>query len=346
MSSDFFIPDPEGRVPSAEGYFGAFGGKFIPEALVAAVDEVAAEYEKAKTDPAFAAELEDLLVNYTGRPSAADRGAAVRRARAGARGSSSSGLRTSTTPAVPQDQQCAGAGPAHQAHGQVPGHRRGAPAARSARRGHGHRLCAVRARMQPSTWARSTPSGRRSMSAPDADAGRRGHLRDLRQPHPEGRHQRGVPGLGRPRWSPHPLTSSVRWPGGTASVRRWRAACAEDRRGGAAAVPGADRAARRHAAAGPGRCGGANAIGLFHAFCRTRVPGAWSASRLPDTVWRTGAHAACVSQGEPGSCHRLASGRSVLPGEDGRVGDPEAVSSSGRSRAHGPRRRAGARVSL
>jgi tryptophan synthase beta chain len=69
MSSHFFIPDPEGRVPSARGYFGAFGGKFIPEALVAAVDEVAAEYEKAKADPAFAAELEDLLVNYTGRPS-------------------------------------------------------------------------------------------------------------------------------------------------------------------------------------------------------------------------------------------------------------------------------------
>jgi tryptophan synthase beta chain len=69
MSSDFFIPDPEGQVPSAEGYFGAFGGKFIPEALVAAVDEVATEYEKAKADPAFAAELEDLLVNYTGRPS-------------------------------------------------------------------------------------------------------------------------------------------------------------------------------------------------------------------------------------------------------------------------------------
>ncbi|TJZ51017.1 tryptophan synthase subunit beta [Streptomyces piniterrae] len=70
MSSEFFIPDPEGRVPSPEGYFGAFGGKFIPEALVAAVDEVAAEYEKAKADPAFAAELDDLLVNYTGRPSA------------------------------------------------------------------------------------------------------------------------------------------------------------------------------------------------------------------------------------------------------------------------------------
>jgi len=67
--SDYFIPDHEGQVPSAAGYFGRFGGKFIPEALVAAVDEVAAEYEKAKADPAFAAELEDLLVNYTGRPS-------------------------------------------------------------------------------------------------------------------------------------------------------------------------------------------------------------------------------------------------------------------------------------
>jgi tryptophan synthase beta chain len=70
MSTDFFIPDPEGRVPSAEGYFGAYGGKFIPEALVAAVDEVAAEYEKAKADPEFAADLADLLVNYAGRPSA------------------------------------------------------------------------------------------------------------------------------------------------------------------------------------------------------------------------------------------------------------------------------------
>src|ERR671919_19642 len=69
MPSEFFIPDPEGQVPSAEGYFGAFGGKFIPEALVAAVDEVAVEYDKAKHDPEFARELDDLLVNYTGRPS-------------------------------------------------------------------------------------------------------------------------------------------------------------------------------------------------------------------------------------------------------------------------------------
>ncbi|MEU6177981.1 tryptophan synthase subunit beta [Streptomyces coeruleorubidus] len=70
MPSEFFIPDPEGQTPNPEGYFGTFGGKFIPEALVAAVDEVAVEYDKAKHDPEFAEELDDLLVNYTGRPSA------------------------------------------------------------------------------------------------------------------------------------------------------------------------------------------------------------------------------------------------------------------------------------
>jgi tryptophan synthase beta chain len=67
--SQFFHPDPEGSLPNAGGYFGAFGGTFIPEALRAAVEEVAAEYEKAKNDPAFAAELDELLVHYTGRPS-------------------------------------------------------------------------------------------------------------------------------------------------------------------------------------------------------------------------------------------------------------------------------------
>ncbi|MGW4246181.1 tryptophan synthase subunit beta [Nocardia sp. NPDC004722] len=70
MTDEFFIPAPEGQFPSAEGYFGSFGGKFIPEALVAAVDEVAVEYEKAKIDPGFVADLEELLVNYAGRPTA------------------------------------------------------------------------------------------------------------------------------------------------------------------------------------------------------------------------------------------------------------------------------------
>ena len=81
----FFHPDPDGSVPTPAGYFGAFGGKFIPEALVAAVDEVAVEYDKAKTDPAFAAELNDLMVNYAGRPSALTEVARFARHAGGAR---------------------------------------------------------------------------------------------------------------------------------------------------------------------------------------------------------------------------------------------------------------------
>ena len=70
MKSEFFIPALPGQTPGADGYFGDYGGKFIPEALVAAVDEVAVEYEKAKADPAFVTRLEELLAHYAGRPSA------------------------------------------------------------------------------------------------------------------------------------------------------------------------------------------------------------------------------------------------------------------------------------
>ena len=68
MSSDFFIPDPEGQVPSIEGYFGAFGGKFVPEALYAALQQLEREFAAAIADPAFTAELGALLADYTGRP--------------------------------------------------------------------------------------------------------------------------------------------------------------------------------------------------------------------------------------------------------------------------------------
>lgn len=55
---------------SEEGpYFGDFGGRFVPESLIAALDELSEAYELAKLDPEFTAELTDLLVNYVGRPS-------------------------------------------------------------------------------------------------------------------------------------------------------------------------------------------------------------------------------------------------------------------------------------
>ncbi|HPT94309.1 MAG TPA: tryptophan synthase subunit beta [Microbacteriaceae bacterium] len=51
-------------------FFGDFGGRYMPESLIAAIDELTAVYESAIVDPVFQAELTDLLHNYAGRPSA------------------------------------------------------------------------------------------------------------------------------------------------------------------------------------------------------------------------------------------------------------------------------------
>ncbi len=50
-------------------YFGAYGGRWVPESLVAALDELTAVWEHAKTDPVFIDELNELHRSYTGRPS-------------------------------------------------------------------------------------------------------------------------------------------------------------------------------------------------------------------------------------------------------------------------------------
>ena len=50
-------------------YFGQYGGRFVPESLIAALDELDQTYQDAKQDPTFAAELDELHRTYTGRPS-------------------------------------------------------------------------------------------------------------------------------------------------------------------------------------------------------------------------------------------------------------------------------------
>ncbi len=50
-------------------FFGDFGGRFMPESLIAAIDELTAVYESAMADPAFHTELRALLHDYAGRPS-------------------------------------------------------------------------------------------------------------------------------------------------------------------------------------------------------------------------------------------------------------------------------------
>ena len=55
-------------VPNKRGYYGEFGGKFVPETLMAALDELEKEYYKAKRDKRFIAELRLYLKEYAGRP--------------------------------------------------------------------------------------------------------------------------------------------------------------------------------------------------------------------------------------------------------------------------------------
>ena len=91
-------------VPDARGHFGTYGGRFVPEALVAALDELTAAYEKCRHDQAFQAELAGLHATYTGRPSPVTdaRGSPSTPAAPG----SCSSARTSTTPARTRSTMC------------------------------------------------------------------------------------------------------------------------------------------------------------------------------------------------------------------------------------------------
>src|SRR5947209_7548966 len=52
-----------------DGRFGEYGGQYVPETLIPALDDLTKAYAAASADPAFKRELEDMLVNYVGRPS-------------------------------------------------------------------------------------------------------------------------------------------------------------------------------------------------------------------------------------------------------------------------------------
>jgi tryptophan synthase beta chain len=63
------IAEPPYSLPDARGHFGPYGGVFVAETLVAALDELRAAYDAARLDPAFRAEFEYDLKHYVGRPS-------------------------------------------------------------------------------------------------------------------------------------------------------------------------------------------------------------------------------------------------------------------------------------
>lgn len=58
----------EATLPDARGYFGEFGGRFVPETLIPALDELEAAFVKAMADERFLTQLGELQASYTGRP--------------------------------------------------------------------------------------------------------------------------------------------------------------------------------------------------------------------------------------------------------------------------------------
>ena len=63
MAEKFVVPEAD-----AAGRFGEFGGRFVPETLMAPVEELTLAYAKARADASFRRELHGLLTTYAGRP--------------------------------------------------------------------------------------------------------------------------------------------------------------------------------------------------------------------------------------------------------------------------------------
>jgi tryptophan synthase beta chain len=68
MAKDPRRPAPAVELPDARGRFGPFGGRYVPETLMAALEELERAYRAAQADPAFQQELSALLREYAGRP--------------------------------------------------------------------------------------------------------------------------------------------------------------------------------------------------------------------------------------------------------------------------------------
>ena len=134
MRATSHVPDPAGR-------FGPFGGRYVPETLTRALEQLAAEYDKARADESFESELADLYRHYVGRPSPLYHAARLSRQVGGAQ-----------IYLKREDLNHTGSHKINNTLGQAlltlrmgkqPRHRR--DRRRAARRRHGDRLCPVRA---------------------------------------------------------------------------------------------------------------------------------------------------------------------------------------------------------
>ncbi|MBM4496671.1 hypothetical protein GS426_16390 [Rhodococcus hoagii] len=197
------LTERSGHEPDPGGHWGVYGGRHVPEALMAVIEEVTAEYEKARADDNFLDELDRLQRDYTGRPSPIFEATRLRE-HAAARASCSSGR--------PEP---------HRSHkinnvlGQVLLAKRMGKTRIIAETGAGQHASRRRPRVPcsgssaSSTWVRSTrPAG--PQRRPDASARRRGRLRRIGFGHFEGRDQRGRCATGSPTQTARTTVSAPR----------------------------------------------------------------------------------------------------------------------------------------
>ncbi len=103
--------------PDERGHWGPYGGRYVPETLMAPLEELASAYETARADESFRSQLETLLRDYSGRPTPLFH--AVRLTEQAGGASYLSKARRPVAYRLPQNQQCAWSGTFGAAHGQA-----------------------------------------------------------------------------------------------------------------------------------------------------------------------------------------------------------------------------------
>ena len=68
--TDVYIPKPSPHDPDINGHFGIFGGRFVPETLMPALEQLRLDYEAVRFEKDFWSEVDYYYKNYVGRPSA------------------------------------------------------------------------------------------------------------------------------------------------------------------------------------------------------------------------------------------------------------------------------------
>ena len=189
---------------AAGGRFGPYGGRYVPETLVAALDDLAALYDAARAEPAFWAEFDALAGRVRGAPvTPLGRAAPFGRGRH----TGAAQARRPQSHRRAQDQQHDRPGAAGAPDGQAADHR--GDRCGAARRRHGHGVRALRARVRGVHGRGGRgPSGAQRL--PHAAPGRDGRCRSSpargrSRTRPTRRCATGSP------TSPRPTTSSVRW---------------------------------------------------------------------------------------------------------------------------------------